>query len=225
MAAFRFDARAYARFQSVTHSNERIRNRNARVTSIIHRHHNIRPRSIRPSVSFVVRRSWNTRSFENINPSSAVRAPLETRAPTLLLATLRTRRHDDTTRTNRGINRKTYHARAKSSTDARRFASLQTRRQVKAGGWARPSKTQIVVWFYLYVQTVMVIYSTNVDARSAPTDAASVAWVVRSFAMSKSSSSSSFSSIGDDRTRGCGRDGRGWRWEQNRLFGSRCSRR
>lgn len=134
MAAFRFDARVRA--VSVSHSLERIRNRNARVTSIIHRHHIIRPRSIRPSVSFVVRRSWNTRSFENIDPSSAARAPLETRAPTLLLATLTTRRHDATRHdTTRGINRKTYHARAKSSTDARRFASLQTRRQVRQ---ARP---------------------------------------------------------------------------------------
>lgn len=156
MAAFRFDARVRA--VSVSQSLERIRNRNARVTSIIHRHHIVRPRSIRQSVSFVVRRSWNTRSFENIDPSSAARAPLETRAPTLLLATLTTttttrRRHDETRRdTNRGINRKTYHARAKSSTDARRFASLQTRRQVRPVGTERPKPKLLCGSICMYKQ-------------------------------------------------------------------------
>lgn len=154
MAAFRFDARVRA--VSVSQSLERIRNRNARVTSIIHRHHIVRPRSIRQSVSFVVRRSWNTRSFENIDPSSAARAPLETRAPTLLLATLTT-----TTTTRRDATRHEPRHKSKDVPCARkvfhRRASVRVSPNAstsQAGGHGA-SKTQIVVWFYLYVQTVM----------------------------------------------------------------------
>ena len=156
MAAFRFDARVRA--VSVSQSLERIRNRNARVTSIIHRHHIVRPRSIRQSVSFVVRRSWNTRSFENIDRSlvSSASTPRNARADTIAGDAdddATTRRRDETRRdTNRGINRKTYHARAKSSTDARRFASLQTRRQVRLVGTERPKPKLLCGSICMYKQ-------------------------------------------------------------------------
>lgn len=76
----------------------------------------------------------------NIDPSSAARAPLETRAPTLLLATLTTRRRHDTNEPRHKSKdvpcaRKVFHRRASVRVS-------QTRRQVKHARWARRSKTQ-----------------------------------------------------------------------------------
>lgn len=149
VAAFRFDAR----FQSVTHSLERIRNLNARVTSIIAI---IRPRSIRPSVSFVVLRSWNTRSFETIKHRSLVSSEHPPKRADVVAgdADATTRRRDDTNdprdKSTKDVPcaRKVFHRRA--SVRVSRNASRQVRSPPV--GTARPKPR---VEFYLYVQTVM----------------------------------------------------------------------
>lgn len=148
--------RAYARFQSVNHSNGFAIETRALRASFIAITSFVRVPSVNPYRSSSVVRGIHVRSKTSIDPSSAARAPLETRAPTLLLATLTT-----TTTTRRDATRHEPRHKSKDVPCARkvfhRRASVRVSPNAstsQAGGHGA-SKTQIVVWFYLYVQTVM----------------------------------------------------------------------